>query len=409
MALKPIPFSPPDIREEDIAAVADVLRSGWITTGPRTRQFEGDLAAVSGTADAVALASATAAMEAALRALGVGPGDEVIVPAYTYTATASVVHHVGARAVIVDTSGATPHLRAKDVEPALTPRTKAVIAVDLAGIPADHSAITDLVSSRSGEFVPQSPMQDALGRVAVVADAAHSVGAAAQGGPVGSLADFTCYSFHAVKNLATGEGGAITWTDASKLGYTDAELYSTLRRGTLHGQTKDALQKSKGGSWDYDIVELGQKANMTDIHAALGVSQLKRLPEMLDRRRAVLRRYAELLAHSPIRLMDHFASGRSSAHLAIAFLDTPNESARNQIINDLAAVGIATNVHYKPLTLLTAYRNLGWSHEQTPRALDFFRRAITLPLHTLLTDEDVDRVGHGVAEAVATNLEKAGA
>ncbi|GAB3758464.1 DegT/DnrJ/EryC1/StrS aminotransferase family protein [Yimella radicis] len=406
MALKPIPFSPPDIREEDIASVADVLRSGWITTGPRTRQFEVGLADVSGTADAVALASATAGMEAALRGLGIGPGDEVIVPAYTYTATASVVHHVGARAVIVDTRGQTPHLRPEDVESAITPRTKAVIPVDLAGIPADHAAITELVAARSDEFSPSSPMQEALGRVAVVADAAHSVGAAGDSSPVGTLADFTCYSFHAVKNLATGEGGAITWADAQRLGSTDADLYSSLRRGTLHGQTKDALQKSKGGSWDYDIVELGQKANMTDIQSALGVSQLARLPEMLARRRAVLHRYAELLADSPIELIDHFAAGQSSAHLAIAFLEAADESHRNQIINELSDAGISTNVHYKPLSLLTAYQQLGWKPEDTPHAVEFFRRAITLPLHTLLTDDDVDRVGRSVAEAATAHAAK---
>lgn len=393
-------FSPPDIRDEDIAAVSEVLRSGWITTGPVARRFENLLAEMSGTPDAVAMASATAAMEASLRVLGIGPGDEVIVPAYTYTATASVVHHVGARAVIVDTPGATPHLGPDEVAAALTERTKAVIAVDLAGIPAAYDVITEVLEAHTGRFHAEAPTQDALGRVALVADAAHSVGARAAAGSVGSLADLTCYSFHAVKNLATAEGGAVTWRAASDLGMSDDDLYRAFRRDILHGQTKDALAKSKGGSWDYDIVELGHKANMTDIQAALGVSQMARLAELLERRRAVLRHYDELLADAPIELMDHFASGESAAHLALAFLPEPAEDRRGEIISGLAARGVPTNVHYKPLTLLTAYQRLGWRPEDTPAALAWYQREITLPLHTLLTDDDVDTVGTAVAEEV---------
>lgn len=398
--MKALSFSPPDIREEDIAAVSDVLRSGWITTGPVSRRFEDLLAELSGTPDAVTMASATAAMEASLRLLGVGPGDEVIVPAYTYTATASVVHHVGARAVIVDTPGPTPHLGAEEVSAALTKRTKAVIAVDLAGVPADHGAIRTALEVHREHFCAGSATQEALGRVALVADAAHAVGARSATGPVGTLADLTCYSFHAVKNLATAEGGAVTWRTASALGMSDDDLYRTFRRDVLHGQTKDALAKSKGGSWDYDIVELGHKANMTDIQAALGVSQMARITEMLDRRRAILRRYAELLDDAPIELMDHFVSGESAAHLALAFLPKPDENRRGEIISRLAARGVPTNVHYKPLTLLTAYQRLGWRPEDTPAALDWYQREITLPLHTLLTDDDVDTVGTAVAEEV---------
>lgn len=398
--MKPLSFSPPDIREEDIAAVSDVLRSGWITTGPMSRRFENLLSELSGTPDTVAMASATAAMEASLRILGVGPGDEVIVPAYTYTATASVVHHVGARAVIVDTPGRTPHLGPEEVAAALSPQTKAVIAVDLAGIPAPHDAITDVLEAHATDFHAGTSAQEALGRVALVADAAHSVGARAATGPVGALADLTCYSFHAVKNLATAEGGAVTWRAATDLGLSDADLYRTFRRDVLHGQTKDALAKSKGGSWDYDIVELGHKANMTDIQAALGVSQMARLAEMLERRRTILRRYEELLADAPIELMDHFANGESAAHLALAFLPEPAEDRRGEIIDRLAARGIPTNVHYKPLTLLTAYQRLGWRPEDTPSAVDWYRREITLPLHTLLTDDDVDTVGTAVTEEV---------
>lgn len=392
--LKPIAFSPPDIREEDIDAVADVLRSGWITTGPRTREFEIELAQLSGTSDCVAMASATAAMAAALRVLGVGPGDEVIVPAYTYTASASVVHHVGARAVLVDTPGPTPHLTAEQVVGAITSRTKAVIAVDLAGIPAPYRPIFEAVEARRSDFRPAGEAQEALGRIAVVADAAHSVGAIGPDGqPVGSLADFTCYSFHAVKNLATAEGGAITWRRAEDMGFESDDLYRTVRRDSLHGQTKDALSKSKGGSWDYDILDLAQKANMTDVQAALGVSQLGRLSDMLHRRRDMLRRYAEMFASTDLRLMDHFSEGVSSAHLAMAFLPEPNQERRDGIILRLADRGVATNVHYKPLTLMTAYRNLGWSPVSTPHAVAAFEREITLPLHTLLTDEDIDRVG----------------
>lgn len=394
--MNPLSFSPPDIREEDISAVCEVLRSGWITTGPQSRRFEELLSELSGTMDTVVMASATAAMEASLRLLGVGPGDEVIVPAYTYTATASVVHHVGARAIIVDTPGITPHLNCPEVAAAISHRTKAVIAVDLAGIPAPHSLILDVLEAHRPHFRSASPVQDALGRVALIADAAHSVGASAAHGPVGTLADLTCYSFHAVKNLATAEGGAVTWRCAADLGTNDAELYQSFRRDALHGQTKDALAKSKGGSWDYDIAELGHKANMTDIQAALGVSQIGRLPEMLKRRRAILKQYTVALENSPIALMDHFSSGESSGHLAIAFLPEPDEDRRGDIIRRLADSGIPTNVHYKPLTLLTAYQRLGWRSVDTPAALAWYRREITLPLHTLLTDENVAEVSSAV-------------
>lgn len=399
--MKPLSFSPPDIREEDIAAVCDVLRSGWITTGPQARRFEELIAERSQTSDSVVMSSATAAMEASLRFLGVGPGDEVIVPAYTYTATASVVHHVGARAIIVDTPGATPHIDPHQVAAALSTKTKAVIGVDLAGVPANYSSLVKVLEEHRDDFRAGSSTQEGLGRVALIADAAHSIGASAADGAVGSLADLTCYSFHAVKNLATAEGGAVTWSDASRFGRSDADLYSDFRRDTLHGQTRDALSKSKVGSWDYDIVELGYKANMTDIQAALGVSQMGRLTELIERRRHVLRRYAQMLNDSPIELLDHFVDGYSSAHLAIAFLPDPDEVRRGRIIERLSARGIPMNVHYKPLSILTAYRELGWRPDHTPAALAFYQRELTLPLHTLLTDDDVDKIASAVAEEVS--------
>lgn len=398
--MRPLSFSPPDIREEDIDAVCDVLRSGWITTGPETGRFEELIATQSGTSRSVAMSSATAALEASLRFLGVGPGDEVIVPAYTYTATASVVHHVGARAVIVDTPGSTPHLRSREIDAAIGPNTKAVISVDLAGIPADYRSMQQVLEARRDEFRASSPTQEALGRVALIADAAHSIGASTPLGPVGSLADLTTYSFHAVKNLVTAEGGAVTWSDASLFGRSEPDMYLEMRRDVLHGQTKDALSKSKAGSWEYDIVELGFKSNMTDIQAALGVSQIGRLPELMGRRQAILRRYEELLANAPVELLDHFDNSRSSAHLAISFLPEPDEGRRASVIEALAAKGIPTNVHYKPLTLLTAYRALGWRPEDTPGALAYYQREITLPLHTLLSDDDVDRVAAAVRDEV---------
>jgi len=395
-----IPFSPPDIRQEDIDAVIEVLNSGWITTGPRTREFEDRLVALSGAQGCLTVNSATAAMTACLRFLGIGEGDEVIVPAYTYTATASVVHHVGARAVIVDNDRDSIHLTAAAVDRAITDRTKAVIAVDLAGVPAPVTELVALCRSRRATFSPSSPAQEALGRIALISDAAHSVGAAAAEGRVGTLADFTCYSFHAVKNLATAEGGAIEWRSAEAFGITGPELYQTLRRGVLHGQTKDALEKSRGGAWEYDIVELGHKANMTDIQAALGVSQLSRLPQMLARRRDILRRYQAELEGSGVELIDHFSCRESAAHLALTFLPEQKAPRRDGIIEQLAAAGISTNVHYKPLPLLTAYQKLGWRPADAPNARRTFEREVTLPLHTLLTDEQVSRVAQAYRRAV---------
>lgn len=399
-AMDDIPFSPPDIRQEDIDAVVDVLKSGWITTGPQTRRFEEGLATLSGTEGCLAVSSATAAMAACLRFLGIGEGDEVIVPGYTYTATASVVHHVGARAVIVDSAPGTLHLDAETVDAAITARTKAVIAVDLAGIPAPVTDILSLLEKRRLNFRASSATQEALGRIALVSDAAHSVGAHSAHGPVGSLADFTCYSFHAVKNLATAEGGAITWRSADSWDLAAGELYHVLRRGVLHGQTKDALEKSRRGAWEYDIVELGHKANMTDIQAALGVSQLGRLPQMLERRREILRTYQDTLETVGVTLLEHFRSGRSAAHLAMTFLPPELSPHRNKVIERLADRGISSNVHYKPLPLLTAYQELGWRPAGVPNAVAAYEREITLPLHTLLTDEQVERVAETYVQVV---------
>lgn len=399
---RPVPFSPPDISDADIEAVVEVLRSGWITTGPQCAAFEEELSAFCGTARTVVLSSATAALELTLRALGVGPGDEVITSAYTYTASASVIDHVGARIVLVDTLDGSYTMDAEAVASAMTPRTKAVIAVDLAGVMYDHGLLRDIAGQKAGEFRPSSPLQEELGRVAVIADAAHSVGATSADGRSGTVADFTCFSFHAVKNLTTAEGGAVTWRP--DLPVEHGALYRRIRRNALHGQTKDALAKTTPGAWEYDIAETGYKANMTDIQAALGRRQLARYPEMMDRRHEVARIYGEVLqdvAQPPVLSGEGW---RSSAHLYMLRVPSASEEQRNRMISDLASQGISTNVHYKPLPLFTAYRNLGFRIEDFPRALDAFQKEITLPLYSTLADEDASRV----AESASAWLRKEG-
>lgn len=397
MQRREIPFSPPDITQAEIDEVVDALRSGWITTGPKTKELERQVAARCGTLRAACLNSNTACAETTLRILGVGPGDEVVVPAYTYTATASVVAHVGARIVMVDCEPGRYTWDWDAVEAAITPRTKAIVPVDLFGIPADYERAFEAVEARRGLFEPSdNPVQRALGRVAVVADAAHSFGAAYRGAPVGSVADFTNFSFHAVKNLTTAEGGASTWREFP--GVDSDELYRLYMLYSLHGQNKDALAKTKLGAWEYDIAGLWYKCNMTDVHAAIGLGQMRRYDAILARRREIVDHYDEAFAALPVELPAH-ASGdyESSRHLYVVRLfhkdGSPfSEGERNAAIERMAEAGVATNVHYKPLPMHSGYRRLGFSIDDYPNAFAQYSNAMTLPLHTCLGDEDVDYV-----------------
>lgn len=394
--MKPIPFSPPDVTQAEIDAVVEVLRSGWITSGPRTQSFEAGLSDLGGTRRTVALSSATAALELTLRTLRIGRGDEVITTAYTYTASASVIDHVGADIVLVDTLPGTFDMDPEAVAAAITSKTKAIIAVDLAGVMYDHRRLVAVADASAKQFSPASDLQEALGRVAVIADGAHSVGAVNVDGPSGSAADFTCYSFHAVKNLTTAEGGAVTWR--GDLPVDHDELYQRIRRSSLHGQTKDALAKSAAGSWEYDIVETGYKANMTDIQAALGLVQLERYPAMIDHRHAVADVYNGFLDGLAEPRALRGDGWRSSAHLYMVRLPFGDPALRNRMIAELAEDGISTNVHYKPLPLLTAYRNLGFDIADFPNARQAFESEVTLPLYSTLSLEDAERVGTAVAD-----------
>ncbi|HIQ73162.1 MAG TPA: DegT/DnrJ/EryC1/StrS aminotransferase family protein [Candidatus Cottocaccamicrobium excrementipullorum] len=386
-----VPFSPPDITEEEVQAVAEALRSGWITTGPRTKQFEQEIGQYLKTGHAVCLNSATAAMEMTLRLLGVGPGDEVITTAYTYTATASVVCHVGATLVLVDTDGDSYEMDYEKAAAAVTERTKVIIPVDLAGKMCNYQRIFQLVEEKKGLFRPEGKLQEAIGRIVVMADGAHAFGARAKGKMCGQAADFTCFSFHAVKNLTTAEGGAVTWNTIP--GIEDQWIYQQYMLLSLHGQSKDALAKTKLGSWEYDILSLAYKCNMTDIMAAIGLVQLKRYPALLKRRRELIERYEAGLSVLPVTWLNHYGEDfASSGHLFLVQLTGKSMEFRNRLIEKLAEKGIATNVHYKPLPMLTAYRNLGFSIEEYPHARELFQREITLPLHTCLKDEQVDYV-----------------
>lgn len=385
-----IPFSPPDIGEAEIDAVTQVLRSGWITSGPQTRQFEEELSEYCGTRRTVGLSSATAALEMTLRVLGIGPGDEVITTAYTYTASASVIDHTGATIVLTDVEPNGFDMSLAAAEAAVTPRTKAIIAVDLAGVIYPHEKLRDLAASLASAFTPNNPLQEALGRIAIIADAAHSFGAFNETGLSGSVADFTCFSFHAVKNLTTAEGGSITWR--SDLPVDHDALYDTIRQYSLHGQTKDALAKSSSASWEYDIVIPGFKSNMTDIQAAIGRVQLSRYADMLSKRHALVELYDSFLGEGMVSQIHAGETWRSSAHLYMVRLPELGAGRRNTIIQSLADEGINTNVHYKPLPLLTAYRNLGFSMKDYPNARQSFENEITLPLYSTLDPTDAKRV-----------------
>ena len=391
-----IPFSPPDIGEAEIAQVADTLRSGWITTGPKTKELERQVASFCHTSRAVCLNSATAAMELTLHQLGIGPGDVVITCAYTYTASASVVCHVGAKLVLVDCckpsdGGSDCYQMDYDaLERAITPRTKAIIPVDLGGVVCDYDRIFEIVERKKALFTPSdNKIQQALGRVAVMADAAHAFGAQWHGRMCGEIADFTCFSFHAVKNFTTAEGGAATWRDLP--GIDNEEIYKNYMLLSLHGQSKDALAKTQLGAWEYDIVMPGYKCNMTDIMAAIGLAQMQRYPDLLARRRQIITRYNQVMDTLPVSYLHHYGEDfASSGHLYLVRLNGRDEQFRNDFIVKMAEREIATNVHYKPLPMHTAYKKLGFDIKDYPNAFAMYRNEVTLPLHTLLTDEQVE-------------------
>ena len=386
-----VPFSPPDVSEREIELVAETMRSGWITTGPRTKQFEALLADFCGTEEVACLNSATAAMELTLRGLGIGEGDEVITSAYTYTASASVIAHVGAKIVLVDTAPGSYFMDNEKIAAAVTQRTKAIIPVDIAGVPADYDGIKAALESRSASFRPKSELQEALGRVAIVGDAAHSLGAIYKRIPAALASDFCCFSFHAVKNLTTAEGGAVAFDDIGSVSAPD--IYKRYMLASLHGQSKDALAKTQIGAWEYDILSPAYKCNMTDITAAMGIGQLERYPALLARRYEMLKRYNERLSGSRARPLVHSGEGWvGSHHLYMVDIEGADAEERDGIINRMASRGISCNVHYKPLPMMTAYRRLGLSEADFPNAVDMFTREITLPLHTLLTDEQIDYV-----------------
>ena len=394
-----IPFSPPDITEQEADEVRDALLSGWITTGPRTKQLEREIAAFCETDRAVCLNSATACLESVLRILGIGEGDEVITSAYTYTASASVVCHVGARLVLVDTLSDSYEMDYDKLADAITERTKVVIPVDLAGIPCDYDKIFQVVESKKHLFHPRNEIQKVFGRVIVSADAAHAFGATWHGRKIGSVADFTSFSFHAVKNFTTAEGGALTWR--SREGIDNEELYRQLQLLSLHGQSKDALAKTQLGAWEYDIVSPAYKCNMTDVMAAIGLVQMKRYPGLLARRRQLIETYNEALKDCNVALLDHFNEEHvSSGHLYLVRLLGRDSAYRNEVITEMARREIACNVHYKPLPMMTAYKALGFDIKDYPNAYHQFENEVTLPLHTRLTEEQVEFMLHNFKEII---------
>lgn len=381
-----IPFSPPDITEAEANEVRDALLSGWITTGPRTKELERQIATFCNTNKAVCLNSATACLEMALRVLGIGPGDEVITSAYTYTASASVVCHIGAKLVLVDTQKDSFEMDYNKLADAINEKTKAVIPVDLAGIPCDYDRIFDIANSKKALFSPKTDIQKAIGRVAIVADAAHAFGARWHGKMVGSIADFTSFSFHAVKNFTTAEGGALTWRDIE--GIDNDHIYKELQLLSLHGQSKDALAKTQLGAWEYDIISPAYKCNMTDIMAAIGLVQMKRYPTLLERRKQIIGMYNDAFEECNVQVLNHYTDEHtSSGHLYLVRLLGKDSEYRNNVITEMARREIACNVHYKPLPMMTAYKALGFDIKDYPNAYAQFCNEITLPLHTKLTDE----------------------
>ena len=409
MERREIPFSPPDITQAEIDEVVDALQSGWITTGPKTKELERELAGFTGAARIACLSSATAALECALRSLGIGPGDEVITSAYTYTASCSPICHVGATPVLADVAPGSFEMDYAALDALITPRTRAIVPVDIAGRLCDYDALEKALGAARDRFQPANERQEAIGRIAIVADGAHALGAARHGSRAGEVADLTTFSFHAVKNFTTAEGGALAWRPGL---FDDDELYREVMLMALHGQTKDALAKTKAGAWEYDIAFPGWKCNMTDIQAALGLAQLRRYPGLLARRRALVARYEDRLAGLPVEILRHYedASGAdaahaedaaaraeaggfsSSGHLMLVRMPGKSQAFRNALIERLAGMGVASNVHYKPLPLLTAYRDMGFAIMDFPNAFAQFENEITLPLHTKLSDGDVDYI-----------------
>lgn len=407
MERRVIPFSPPDITELEINEVIDALRSGWITTGPRVKELERRLASFVHVPRCVCLNSATAAEELNFRVCGIGEGDEVIVPAYTYTATASAAIHCGAKVVFVDSQKDSTEMDYEKVAAAITPRTKAVVAVDLGGIVADYDKLFQIVEEKKALFVPGGDsdlgrrIQKSIGRVLVFADGAHSLGASRNGKMSGEIADFTDFSFHAVKNFTTAEGGASVWRDIP--GIDNEEIYHQYQLYSLHGQSKDALAKNQIGAWEYDIIGPWYKCNMTDIMGAIGLRQLDRYPGLLARRKDIISRYDEMCDEIGVGHLVHYTdSSTSSGHLYLTRIPGAIDEQRREIIMRLADLGISTNVHYKPLPMMTAYRNLGWDIKDFPNAYDYYRNLITLPLHTRLSDEDVEYVIENFREVVAS-------
>ena len=397
--IRKISFSPPDISELEISEVAEALRSGWITTGPRTKQLEKNIAAWVGTEKCVCLNSQTACAEMALHIMGIGAGDEVITCAYTYTASASVIAHVGARIVLIDTQKDSLEMDYDALEAAINENTKAIIPVDLAGIPCDYDRIFEIVERKKHLFRPGNEIQATLGRIAVMADTAHALGAKWRGRMIGSVADFSSFSFHAVKNLTTAEGGALTWQTIP--GISNEDIYKKLQLLSLHGQSKDALAKTQLGAWEYDIVGTYYKCNMTDVAAAMGLKQLERYPAMMKRRKEIIGRYDAAFKPLGIKTLEHDSEKwESSGHLYLTRIPGITVEQRNEIIIKMAERGIACNVHYKPLPMHTAYQNLGFDIGAYPNAYAHFANEITLPLHTLLSDEDVAYVIEQYTEIV---------
>ncbi|AAP12137.1 MULTISPECIES: DegT/DnrJ/EryC1/StrS family aminotransferase [Bacillus] len=386
--IRNIPFSPPDITEVEIEEVIKAMKSGWITTGPRTKELEKKIAEYVGTNKAVCLNSATAAMELTLRILGVGPGDEVITSAYTYTASASIIEHVGAKIVLVDTAPDSFEMDYEKLADAITEKTKVIIPVDIAGKMCDYDTIYSVVESKKDLFKPNNKTQELFERIIVMTDAAHAFGAERKGKRCGQVADFTCYSFHAVKNLTTAEGGGVVWRN--DLGLDDEWVYQQFMLYSLHGQSKDALAKTQKGAWEYDIVYPAYKCNMTDIMAAIGLVQLDRYESLMGRRREIIEMYDKELLPYGIQSLKHYGEDfSSSGHLYLARIPGIEESERNKIIIELAEMGIASNVHYKPLPMFTAYKNLGFDIKNYPNAFNMYKNEITLPLHTRLTNEEI--------------------
>ncbi len=401
-----IPFSPPDISDAEIDEVICALRSGWITTGPRTKELEKKIAEYVGSAGCVCLNSQTACAELSLRLLGIGEGDEVITCAYTYTASASVICHVGARPVLVDCQSGGYEIDYDAVEAAITERTKAIIPIDIGGVPCDYERLFEIVERARAKFIPCGELQEKLGRIAIVADTAHSFGAVYHGQRVGAYADFSNFSFHAVKNFTTAEGGAVTWRHID--GVDDADIYRKLQLMSLHGQSKDAFSKNQPGAWEYDIVGTWYKCNMTDVAAAIGLAQFVRYPEMLRRRREIIEKYDAVLRPLGIDVLEHYSDEYSSSgHLYLTRVPGASDAERREIIIKLAEHGVSCNVHYKPLPLHTAYRSQGFDIKDFPNAMAQYENEITLPLYTKLTDDEVDYIARCYSEVVTPYLNRA--